>query len=147
MKLKTKVKFITAIAILEGLILNFMQFTNDYQPITMWNIAATAVFILLWGIALLISIKNKYFGFLKFCLGYWLLTLFFAGVIIYVNLTDAIVDWAIPPALLLLPQWHGLNYYIENYLVIGIVIAGVSALLVGITVTALLMKNYRPIRA
>ena len=118
---------------------------NDYQPITIKNVAATAAFIILWGSVLLISIKNKYSGFLKFSLGYWLFTLFFAGVIIYVNLTDAIVDWAIPPALLLLPQWHGLSYYIENYLTIGIVIAGVSAVFVAITVTVLLMKKYKPL--
>lgn len=146
MNLKTTVKLITAIAILEGLIFNFIQFVNDYQPITIKNVAATAAFIILWGSALLISIKNKYSGFLKFSLGYWLFTLFFAGVIIYVNLTDAIVDWAIPPALLLLPQWHGLSYYIENYLIIGIVIAGVSAVFVAITVTVLLMKKYKPLR-
>ncbi|MFT4144169.1 MAG: hypothetical protein QM644_06905 [Mobilitalea sp.] len=145
MKLKTIVILMTVIAFLEGLIFNFIQFVNDYQPITMKNVAATAVFVILWCIALMISIKNQYFGFLKFSLGYWIITLLLAGVIIYVNLTDAIVDWAIIPAVLVLTQWHGMSYYIENYLDIGIVIAGVSAVLVSITVTSLLMKKYKPI--
>ncbi len=146
MKLKTIVILMTVIAILEGLIFNFIEFVNDYQPITMKNVAATAVFIILWWIALLISIKYRYSSFLKFSLGYWLLTLFFAGVIIYVNLTDAIVDWAIIPAVLLLTQWHGMSYYIENNLIIGMVIAGVSAVLVGITMASLFMKKYKPLK-
>ena len=48
------------------------------------------------------------------CAAFWLLTLLFALLTAYVNITDVIVDWAIPFVIVLLGPWYGVSFFISE---------------------------------
>ena len=76
---------------------------------------------------------------MKYYSAFWLLTLFFGIVTVCVNITEINAYWATPFVGLLLPQWYGVEYFVDNLLVTVVIISSVS--LVMSIATVLLLQR------
>jgi hypothetical protein len=117
---------LSIIAIIGGIILNIRQFVHDYCQVTNKNAIVTFVYISIWLLILIIAIKNKYMGIIKYSMTYWMVSLILAVLAIYSIVTGANSGWLILPALLFLSQWSGIKFYIESYIHIYIIIIFIS---------------------
>jgi hypothetical protein len=122
-------------AIIVGIKLNFQEFLMG-SPATVKNLIVTFVYIAIWTYVLTITSKNKI---MKYYSAFWLLTLLFAILTGFVNMTGANIDlaWAIPFVILLLTQWYGIELLIDNFLISSIIISSLSLLMFIATVYSL----------
>lgn len=88
--------------------MNFQEFLMG-SPATIKNMIVTFVYIVIWILVLIIGIKNKNRGIMKYCSVFWIIMMFLSILTGYVNITGAQVDWALPFAILLFGQWYGIN--------------------------------------
>ena len=116
---------LSIIAIIAGMVLNFPEFLKGDTG-TIKNLIVTFAYIVVWMIVLGTGIKMKNRGLIKYSSVFWLITLFLAVLMWYVNITDANVDWAIPFVILFLGQWYGINFFVASHLTASIVITLIS---------------------
>jgi hypothetical protein len=124
MKIKIVIlTFISLLAVLGGNFLNFREFLNDYWPVNIKNVIVTVIYIIIWIIALSISIKYKYYGIAKMYSLFWLVTLIYSVLLILYKTTGINIGWVMLPAIPFLCPWYGLTFYIKNNMSNGILIA------------------------
>ena len=128
--MKNKVLFIIVpiFAIIVGLVLNFQESLMG-SPATVKNLIVTFVYIAIWIFILIITIKSKNRRVIKYYAAFWLLTLLFAILTVFVNVTDVNVEWAIPFIALLLTQWYGIELLVDNFLNTLIIISSLSLII------------------
>ncbi|MBM4761196.1 hypothetical protein [Bacillus sp. B15-48] len=115
-------------AIIVGLVLNFPEFLMG-SPATLKNLFVTVLYIVIWIYSLMITSKGKNRRIMKYYLGFWLFTLFFAILTGFVNIIDVNVDWAIPFVVLLLTQWYGFELLVNHYLITSMIISSLSLIM------------------
>lgn len=123
---------LSVLAIAGGMVLNFQEFLMG-SPATVKNLIVTFVYIAVWILVLIIGIKNKNRGIMKYCSVFWIITLFLSILTGYVNITGAQVDWALPFAILLLGQWYGITFFVGSFLTASIITAFISLVMLVIT--------------
>lgn len=128
------------IIIIVGLILNFPEFLMG-NPATLKNIIVTVGYLVIWIFILSYASKVKNRTLMKFYSAFWLITLFFGILTVYVNSTEINAYWATPFVGLLLPQWYGIEYFVDNLLVTAVIISSVSFVM-SIATILLLQRPY-----
>lgn len=98
------------------------------NPATLDHLLVTIMHLAGWIICFGIAYKAESKGVMVLYAIFWALTFAIAALTAYINSVETTVDfaWAIPIAILLLPQWFGLNYLVEGYLVSSIIILFLS---------------------
>lgn len=124
------------VAVIGGLIMNFQEFLMGH-PATIKNLIVTLVYLTLWILILTIGIKIKNREVMKYCSVFWIITLFFAIITTYVNVTGATVNWALPFVALLLGQFYGITFFVKSLLTSSILITFISLVMVITTVISL----------
>lgn len=119
---------LSIVAIIVGMALNFNDFLMR-NPASMKNLLVTFAYITIWVLVLIIGIRNKNRGIMKYCSVFLIITLFISVVTWYANVTDSIVDWIIPFAILFSGQWYGINFFVGNHLTTSIIIASISLIM------------------
>ncbi|NMH73594.1 hypothetical protein HF078_10945 [Bacillus sp. RO2] len=106
------------------------------SPATMENLIVSLVHLAVWIICFGMAFKAKNKAVLKLYAIFLALTSAMAALTAYINYVDTTVNfaWAIPFAMLLLPQWYGFNYFIESYFVSSIILLFISLVLFSTTV-------------
>lgn len=141
MKNKVTISIIVPLfAIIVGLVLNFQEFLMG-SPATVKNLIVTFVYIAIWIFILTITLKSKNRRNMKYYSAFWLLTLLFAILTGFVNVTGVNVDWAIPFVALLLTQWYGIELLVDNFLITSIIISSFSLIMFIGTVFSLERPN------
>lgn len=107
------------------------------HPATVKNLIVTLVYLAIWILVLTIGIKIKNREVMKYCSIFWIITLFFAIITTYVNVTGATVNWAIPFVALILGQFYGIIFFVKSLLTSSILIAFISLVMVITTVISL----------
>lgn len=121
-------------AVIAAAALNFPEFLMG-SPASVRNIIVTVAYIAIGILVLVISTIKKRRRIMAVCVAFWLLTLLFALLTAYVNITDVIVDWAIPFVIVLLGPWYGVSFFISDFVAVSIIIALISF---GMLTTAIL---------
>jgi hypothetical protein len=133
---------LSLLIVIGGIVLNFQEFLMG-SPATINNLVVTVVYIIVWVLIILISIKYKSVRVMKVYAGFWLLTLFFSILTVYVNVVETgDVSIVIPFVILLITPWYGISYNIENFAISSMIIAVISLVIVIITVLSII-KNKR----
>ncbi|WP_404447918.1 hypothetical protein LG307_02975 [Sutcliffiella horikoshii] len=118
-----------------GVALNLLDsFVGD--PATLDHLLVTIIHLAVWIICIGIAYKAESKGVLKLYAIFWALTSGIAASTAYINSVENTVDfaWAIPFAMLLLPQWHGFTYLVEDYFVLSIILVFISLMMFSIVV-------------
>ncbi|WP_404430858.1 hypothetical protein [Sutcliffiella horikoshii] len=112
-----------------GVALNI--FDSIDSPATLKNFLVTTVHLAVWIICFGIAYKAESKGVLVFYAIFWALTSGVAALTAYIDSVETTVDfaWAIPIAMLLLPQWFGLNYLVEGYFVSSMIVLVMSLII------------------
>ena len=128
-------------AIIVGIKLNFQEFLMG-SPATVKNLIVTFVYIAIWTYVLTITSKSKN-RIMKYYSAFWLLTLLFAILTGFINMSGANIDWswAIPFVILLLTQWYGIGLFIDNFLISTIIISSLSLIMFIATIYSLKRTN------
>lgn len=134
MELKKKVVILAIVAVIGGIVLNFEELAFGSSATTK-NLIVTFIYIVIWIYFLIIGIKNKSHKMIKFCFVFWIITLFFSLLTVYINTAEASVDWAIPFVIVLLGPLYGIRYYVNDFQTLSIIIALISF---GISMAAIL---------
>jgi hypothetical protein len=116
---------LSVVAIIGGIYLNFHQFLMG-SPANIKNLIVTIVYVIIWIISLNIGSESKNCRVMKYFYIFWIATLIISVITAYVNMTEVYAGWAIPFAILLLTQWYGINFFINNFVTIAIIIAVLS---------------------
>ncbi|MGF7047838.1 hypothetical protein J2T13_002344 [Paenibacillus sp. DS2015] len=131
---------LSIVAVIGGIVLNFQEFLMGNTATTK-NVIVTLAYIAIWILVLVLASKNKSRIIMMYCLGFWIATLLFAMLTIYINVTEATVNWAIPFVIVLLGQWYGVMFLVGDFLIGSIIIAFISF---GIsTAVALLLRRLK----
>lgn len=130
------VALLSAAITVSSIILNFNEFLVG-SPATMKSIIVAFVYIAIWVIVIVTGGKVQSVKLIKYSIVFWLLTLLTAAAIMYANAADAIVDWAIPFAILFISPLYGLDIFADNFLITSIIIAVLSLVMISIAVSAL----------
>lgn len=104
---------------------------------TIKNLIVTVAYIAIWIFILIITLKSKNRRIMKYYSAFWLLTLLFAILTGFDNVTEVNVNWAIPFVALLLTQWYGIELLVDNYLITSIIISLLSLIMFIATVFSL----------
>lgn len=129
----TETIILSILALAGGMALNFQEFLMG-SPANIKNLIVTFLYITIWILILIIGVKNKNRGILRYCSVFWAIMLFIAILTGYVNVTGAQVDWALPFAILLLGQWYGINFFVGSFLTTSIITASISLIMFTTTV-------------
>ena len=121
--------------VIAAVVLNFPEFLMG-SPASAKNLIVTLAYTGIGVLVLVISTINKWRRIMAVCAAFWLLTLLFALLTAYVNITDVIVDWAIPFVIVLLRPWYGVSFFISDFVAVSIIIALISF---GMLATAILL--------
>jgi len=70
---------LSIVAIIVGMALNFNDFLMG-NPASMKNLLVTFAYITIWVLVLIIGIRNKNRGIMKYCSVFWIITLFISVV-------------------------------------------------------------------
>ncbi|WP_438311618.1 hypothetical protein [Sporosarcina sp. FA9] len=119
-----------------GIVLNFPEFLMG-SPASIKNLIVTLIYIIVWTLILKTSSTSKNDKVMKFYSVFWILTLLSAIITGYVNITNAIVDWAIPFAIVFLTQWYGITFFTESFLVSTVIIIIASLIMVIMTLLSI----------
>lgn len=128
--------YLPIFAIIIGVVLNMPEFFKG-SPATMKNLIVTLLYFAIWVFVLSIAYKYKNRKLMKYYSAFWLMTLFFAVLSVYINMVYFVANWAIPFVGLLLPQWYGIELFVENLLITNIIISSVSLIMFIATVLSL----------
>lgn len=122
--------FLAILNIVFGVTLNFYDFFFG-SPSTLENFLVTIMHLAGWIICFGIAYKAESKGVLVLYAIFWALTSAIAALTAYINSVETTVDfaWAIPIAMLLLPQWFGLNYLVEDYFVSSMIVLVMSLII------------------
>lgn len=129
---------LSIVAVVGGMALNFHEFLMG-SPATIKNLLVTFTYIAIWIFILIMGIRSKNHGIMRYCSVFWMITLLLSILTWYANATEALVDWAIPYAILLLGQWYGIDFFVDSFLITAVIIASIS--LVMFTVTVISFKR------
>lgn len=101
------------------------------NPATLDHLLVTIIHLGVWIICFGFAYKAESKGVLVFYSIFWALTSAIAALTAYINSMETTVDfaWAIPLAMLLLPQWFGLNYLVEDYFVSSMIVLVMSLII------------------
>ncbi|UAL47925.1 hypothetical protein K7887_02855 [Sutcliffiella horikoshii] len=112
-----------------GVALNLLDSIDS--PATLKNFLVTTVHLTVWIICFGFAYKAESKGVLVFYAIFWALTSGIAALTAYIDSVETTVDftWAIPIAMLLLPQWFGLNYLVEGYFVSSMIVLVMSLII------------------
>ncbi|WP_404460742.1 hypothetical protein [Sutcliffiella horikoshii] len=113
-----------------GVALNFLDsFVGD--PATLENLLVTIIHLTVWIICFGFAYIAESKVVLKLYAMFWALTSAIAALTAYINSVETTVSfaWAIPIAMLLLPQWFGLNYLVEDYFVSSMIVLVMSLII------------------
>ena len=135
-KKATAIIFSSIVNIIGGMALNFQEFLMG-SPATVKNLIVTLVYLVIWILILTTGTKSNSRGIIQYCNIFWGIMLFLSIVTVYVNATGASADWALPLAVLLLGQWYGINFFIEDFLTSSIIIAVISLAMLIISIRSL----------
>lgn len=122
--------FLAILNIALGVTLNFYDFFSG-SPSTLENFLVTIMHLAVWIICFGIAYKAESKGVLVLYAIFWALTFAIAALTAYINSVETTVDfaWAIPIAILLLPQWFGLNYLVEGYFASSMIVMVMSLII------------------
>lgn len=123
-------------AVIGGMAFNFQEFLKG-SPATIKNLIVTFVYIAIWIFVLTISIKNKNRGTLMYCFIFWIITLFLLILTGYIKVTGAPVYWVLPFVILLLGPWYGINFFVESFLTVSVIMAVISFVMVIIAIISI----------
>ena len=118
-----------------GVTLNFYDFFFG-SPATLENFLVTFVHITVWIICFGFAYKAESRSVLKLYAIFWALTSGIAALTAYINSVETTVDfaWAIPIAMVILPQWFGLNYLVDSAFLFSMILFFMSLIIFGATV-------------
>ncbi|ART75122.1 hypothetical protein B4U37_03260 [Sutcliffiella horikoshii] len=118
-----------------GVSLNFL---NSFvgEPATLTNLLVTCVHLAVWIICFVLAFQVESKGVVKVYAIFWALTLAIAGLTAYIISVETTVDfaWAMPLAMLLLPQWYGFDYFVDGDFVFLVIIMVISLVMVSASV-------------
>lgn len=117
-------------AIIGGIVLNFQEFLMG-NPANEKNLIVTIVYVAIWMIIMFLGYSMKSSKLMMYCSVYWTATLIFSILTIYINATEATVNWAIPFVILFIGQWYGVMCFIDNFLNASILITSISFVFLG----------------
>ncbi len=127
-KATATIVILSIVIVIGGMVLNFQEFLMGSRA-TVKNLIVTFAYIAIWMFILIISIKNKNHGLIKYCSVFWLITLFFSILIVYVNITDAYAGWALPFVIFFLGQWYGIYFFVGSFLTLSIIMTFISLIM------------------
>mgnify|MGYP001030195995 CR=1 FL=1 len=137
-KYRHKGNLLSIVAVIGGIVLNFEKFAWGSSP-NAKNLIVTLAYLAIWVFVIIMSTKSKGSKMLKYCLSFWVLVFFFSVLTAYINVTEALADWAIPFVIIFLGPLDGIRFFVHDFLILSIIIAVISF---GISVaSALLIKN------
>lgn len=110
------------------LVLNFQEFLMG-SPATAKNLIVTLVYFAIWIFIFILAVKSGNHKLLKYYSAFWLLTLLFAIITGFVNVTGLNANWAIPFVILFLTQWYGVELLVDHFLITSIIIATLSLMM------------------
>lgn len=101
------------------------------NPATLDHLLVTIIHLGVWIICFGLAYKAESKGVLVFYAIFWALTSGMATLMAYIDSVETTVDftWTIPIAMLLLPQWFGLNYLVEGYFVSSMIVLVMSLII------------------
>ncbi|WP_010199795.1 hypothetical protein [Bacillus sp. m3-13] len=127
--------FLPILNIAFGLKLNLLDSFKG-SPATFENLLVTIVHLAVWIFSLTFAYKAESKAMLKLYAIFWALTLAISALTAYINSVETTVDfaWAIPIAMLLLPQWYGFDYFVDDDFVLSIILMVISLVMVSASV-------------
>ncbi|MGD6777965.1 hypothetical protein ACQCT3_10460 [Sutcliffiella horikoshii] len=127
--------FLPILNIAFGLKLNLLDSFKG-SPATFENLLVTIVHLAVWIFSLAFAYKAESKAMLKLYAIFWALTLAISALTAYINSVETTVDfaWAIPIAMLLLPQWYGFDYFVDDDFVLSIILMVISLVMVSASV-------------
>lgn len=129
---------LSMIAIISGIYLNFPQFLMS-SPANIKNLIVTIAYIIIWITALFIGTRSKNYIVMRSFFIFWIVTLVFSIVTVFINVAEIYAAWAVPFVILLLTQWYGIQFFINNFETSAIIIAAIS--LAAIVTIKLMLKE------
>ncbi|MGD6993837.1 hypothetical protein [Sutcliffiella horikoshii] len=119
--------FLPILNIAFGLKLNLLDSFKG-SPATFENLLVTIVHLAVWIFSLAFTYKAESKAMLKLYAIFWALTLAISALTAYINSVETTVDfaWAIPIAILLLPQWYGFDYFVDDDFLLSIILMFIS---------------------
>lgn len=126
------------IAIISGIYLNFPQFLMG-SPANIKNLIVTIAYIIIWITALFIGTRSKNYIVMRIFFIFWIVTLVFSIVTVFINMAEIYAAWAVPFVILLLTQWYGIQFFIKSLETSAIIIAVLS--LAAIVTIKLMLKE------
>lgn len=137
MKVQKLIAFILPVILLiVGIGLNFNEFLMG-SAASIKNLIVTLGYLVTWVFVLLISVKHKHNVAMKCYFAFWLITLIFAILILYINIADITAGWAIPFVILVLTPWYGIDFFVSSFVAASIIISVVSIIMISVTVLSL----------
>ncbi len=128
------------LVVIFGIVLNFPEFLMG-SPASIKNLIVTLIYIIVWTLIFKINSTSKNDKVMKFYAMFWILTLLSAIITGYVYITNAIVDWAIPFAIVFLTQWYGITFFTESFLVSSVIIMIASLIMIIMTFLSIKKLN------
>ncbi|TYS58497.1 hypothetical protein FZC74_11855 [Sutcliffiella horikoshii] len=127
--------FLPILNIAFGLKINLLDSFKG-SPATFENLLVTIVHLAVWIFSLAFAYKAESKAMLKLYAIFWALTLAIAGLTAYIISVETTVDfaWAMPLAMLLLPQWYGFDYFVDGDFVFLVIIMVISLVMVSASV-------------
>ncbi|QHJ69127.1 hypothetical protein [Planococcus halotolerans] len=127
------------LAVVMGIFINFPNFLIGNQA-TVLNLIVTAAYILIWIFAISIAwqLKNRLLM-ISFA-AFWLTTLFFGVLTIFVSMVEFDTSWALIFVGLLLPQWYGIELFTDDFLISAVIISAISLMIFIGTVSSFFRK-------
>jgi len=119
---------LSIMVVIGGMVTNFQEFLMG-SPATIKNLMVTCAYTGVWIFVLGIGTKRKNRGIIKYCLVFWMITLFLSILTIYINATGASANWTLPFVILFLGQWYGIRFYFESILTVTIIMTSISLIM------------------
>ena len=136
--------FLSLVAMLGGLILNFRAF--GWGGANGWNLLVTICCMALWGLALFIATEHRRRRVLMYCFVFWTVAVFLSAAGLYVVSNDFPHNYLtmilIPLQMLLYGQLTGLAYFFGNNLQLG----HIAVLMISFVMATVSMILYRRVR-
>jgi hypothetical protein len=128
------------VATIASMILNFPEFLMG-SPATVKNIIVTLIYLISWIVFLIILLRSKTHGLIKYNLLFWLITFSLALLTYYANATEATLNWAIPFVIIFLGPWYGIRILTGNFLILSVFIMLISSVMAAINAVLLMRKK------
>lgn len=120
---------LSIVSIIGGMVLNFQQFLMG-STASEKNLIVTLVYMVIWILAIAIGVKSKSYRIIRCFSVFWTATSIVSLITVYVKLTGISAVGAIPFVILLLTQWYGVTFFINEFLTSAIIISVISFVLI-----------------